>query len=324
MTPKAFIEERLARLSAPVEVPAFKDDAERAAYITKALLSKKFRKYAVDAEFGPHLENVLKNAFEKQGPIQLVQPFGGYKLWRLSEAPEADWAELFSMMFYAAWLKPVVAAYAPGAVFDFSSDDVVVERMNHIPKADTAAYKRSFEEAIAFLAPHLPKNLKFTFTPVGSRYTEEEFNAELDARMAAWQKENGGTLPEASAAEKKMMDLNARKTPEEEADPDYYGKNKLMHDSYMAVEKRRPYNRAPDKILAFTKQLPKGIALGTTKTSIAKYWAGVGALSRRGDSYIETVLSPDQLATAETSAEWVPLSFPGLSGKNFQNIRVIG
>jgi hypothetical protein len=321
MTPKDFIEERLRRLSTPTPPPVFKDDEERIDHIKKALLSKKFRKYAVDDEFGPHLDSVLRNAMAEGKPIQFVQPFGGYKLWRFEEAPEADWAELFAMMYYALWLKPVVEAYAPGVVFDFSSDDVVVERMNHIPKADTEAYKRTFEEVIAFLSTYLPKNLQFTFTPVGSRYTKEEFDTELDAKMAAWLQEHHGELPVASDADKAMMDLNAHKTPEEEADPEWYGKNKLMHDCYMTVDKRRPYNRAPDKILAFTKQLPKGIAIGTTKTSIAKYWAGVGALKRRDDSFIESVLSPDQLAS--TKAEWVSLSFPGLSGKNYQKIRVV-
>lgn len=321
MTPKEFIEGRLARLKTQSEAPSFSDDTERIAYISKALLSKKFRKYAVDDALLEHLPKSLALNMERKEPLKFVLPFGGYKLWRLAEAPEADWAELFTLMYYALWLKPVAEAYEHGVWFDFSSDDVVVERLNHITKEETEAYRKSFENIIAFLKPHLPPNLSFTFTPVGSRYTEEEFNAELNAKMEAWLKENGGKLPEASEKDKKMMDLNARKTPEEEADPEWYGKNKLMHDCYMAVEKRRPYNRAEDKVLVFTKPLPKGIAVGTTKTSIAKFWAGVGALVRRDDSYIETVLTPDQIASS--NAKWTECSLPNSSEKNLREIRIL-
>lgn len=321
MQPKAYIQERLKKLAPAARFSDFKSDEQLSEHIVKTALSKKFRKWAVDEDLLEHLKNAIRISFEKKEPIKFVMPFGGYKLWRFEEAPEVDWAELFTLMFYAAWLKPIADAYEPGVWFDFSSDDVVVERMDRISKADTEAYKRSFEEVISFLEEYIPNNLKFTFTPVGSRYAPGEFDAELDSIMAKYLEEHNGALPEATDEEKKMMDLNAHKNEEDMADPDWYGKNKLMHDSYMTVSKRRPYTRAEDKILAFTKVLPKGIAVGTTKTSIAKFWAGVGALKHKDDSYIETVLSPDQLRAANMT--WEDIHMPELTGKNFSKIRII-
>ena len=320
-SPQAYLEEKLKRLQIKTDIPSFKDEDELRAYITKAVLSKKFRKWAVDDELHAHLENAIKISFSKREPIKFVMPFGGYKLWRLDEAPEADWAELFSMMFYAAWLKPIAEAYEPGVWFDFSSDDVIVERLNNTPKADTEAYKGSFNKVISFLENCIPTNLKFTFTPVGSRYTEEEFDAELEQKIQEFMSENNGQLPSLTEPEVAMIDLNARPTEEQKADSLWHAKNKVIHDVYMGMSKRRPYTRTEDKILAFTKALPKGVAVGTTKTSTAKFWAGVGALKTRGDSYIETVLSPDQ--TTAASATWEDLSLDGLEGKNFNKIRVL-
>ena len=144
MSPDTFIQERLERLRGS-GTPSLLSEGDLTALVEKTVLSKKFRKYAVDDEFVPHLRNAVKLNFDKNEPIKFMFPFGGYKLWRLEEAPEADWAELFSMMYYAWWLKPIAQAYEPGIGFDFSSDDVIVEKLNHIPKADTAAYKASFE-----------------------------------------------------------------------------------------------------------------------------------------------------------------------------------
>jgi hypothetical protein len=66
---------------------------------------------------------------------------------------------------------------------------------------------------------------------------------------------------------------------------------------------------------------PNVIPIGTTKTSIVRFWVGVGALKRRGDSFIETILSPSQIE--KTKAEWTPVEIKGLNGKNFKKIRVI-
>ena len=321
MSPDTFIQERLERLRG-LRASAFLSEADLIVLVEKTVLSKKFRKYAVDDEFVPHLRNAVKTNFDRNEPIKFMFPFGGYKLWRLEEAPEADWAELFSMMYYTWWLKPIADAYEPGIWFDFSSDDVIVERLNHIPKADTAAYRASFERIINFLKGYMPENFTMTMTPAGLRYaSEEEFDADLKARMAEILADNGGKLPEVPEDEVAMIDLNANPTDEERLDPLWREKNKLLHDGYMAVTKRRPYNKMPEKISVFSKPFPKTIGVGTTKTSIAKFWAGVGALKRREESFIETVLTPDQIQSASTT--WEPISLEGLEGKNFNKIRVI-
>lgn len=319
--PNEYVLEALRELKIPsMEKPEVDSGEKMATFISKAILSKKFRKWSVDVDFLASLDRAVHINIQKSEPIKCALILGGYKLWSLEEAPEVDWAELFALIYYTEWLKPVLDNYPPGVWFDFSSDDVIVGRLDNIPKADTEAYKASFEKLIGFIQRYLPENMRFTFTPVGSRYTPEEFEADLRDKMDTMKKSLGG-MPEVSESEKKTIDLNARPREGEEKTYAWYQNNKLTHDAYMAVSKRRSYFRAEDKLVAFTKHLPNGIAIGTTKTSIAKFWAGVGVLKKKEDGFIESILSPEQLNKAHS--QWAPMEIKGLEGKNFSKIRII-
>jgi hypothetical protein len=63
------------------------------------------------------------------------------------------------------------------------------------------------------------------------------------------------------------------------------------------------------------------ITVGSTKKSYAKFWVGVGALEKSGDSFNEIVLTPSQLRSAKF--EWETMNLEGLRGKNFSKIRVV-
>ena len=170
MIPKEFIEYKLKELKSTSQKPVdFKSDKDLADFIFQIVMSKKFRKYKVTPDdYLNHIKGAIDSSIKNNLPIKFLFPFGGYKLWRLEEAPEADWAELFSMMYFAKWLKPITEVYKPGVHFDFSSDDIVVERLNNIPKSDTESYTKSFWLVVNFLEKYLPNNFKFTFTPVSS------------------------------------------------------------------------------------------------------------------------------------------------------------
>ena len=100
-------------------------------------------------------------------------------------------------------------------------------------------------------------------------------------------------------------------------------KIRLIHDAYINLKRERGYYFQPDKIAIFSQQLSSGmfLAVGTTKTSIAKFWVGAGILERRGENYIEHIFSPKQLASKKFTLEAV--SIKGLDSKNFKTIRVL-
>ena len=321
MTPKEFIEKKLSNLkSTEKAVSNLKSDKELADFIFKTVMSKKFRKFAVTPEYIPHIQNAIENSIKNNLPIKFVFPFGGYKLWRLEESPEADWAELFTLMYYAKWLKPVAEIYKPGVWFDFSSDDIVIERMNNISKKDTEIYAKSFNFILDFLKNYLPDNFKFTLTPVSSYYTPEEFEEDLKDKINTMQKELGG-LPVLDESDKRMVELNVRLKPGQDKDPFWREKVELVHRAYYTVSRRRPYTRSKEKILTFCTQIGNCVAVGTTKTSVAKFWPAVGALKKTEDDYQEYVLSPSQIEKIKSS--WSDISINGLSGKNFNKIRII-
>ncbi|MDD5721456.1 MAG: hypothetical protein PHT16_03355 [Candidatus Pacebacteria bacterium] len=283
-------------------------------------MSKKFRKFAVTPEYIPKIYEAIANSIKNNLPIKLIFPFGGYKLWRLEETPEADWSELFTLMYYTNWLKPIAEVYKPGVEFDFSSDEIIVERMNNIPKAYTDSYAKSFIAIVDFLKDYLPVNIKFTLTPVRSYYQPEEFEKDLKEKIILMEKELGG-LPKLDDRHKHMVELNVRLKPGQDKDPLWREKIELLHQSYYTVPKRRAYNRAKEKIIVFCMKMANCIPVGTTKTSVAKFWPGIGVLKKIGDSYQEYVLSPSQIASSKITKE--NISIKGLDSKNFKTIKIM-
>ncbi len=320
MSAKEYIESKLDELKSRESHAKIKSGQNLEDFILEVITSKKFRKYKINPiEYIDHIKGSISHSIKNNLPIRLVFPFGGYKLWRLEETPEADWAELFSMMYFAKWLKPIALAYKPGVYFDFSSDDVVVERMNNISKSDTERYAKSFKDVIGFLERFLPENFKFTLTPVSSYYSEVEFENELKEKISEMEGQLGG-LPVLDERHRKMVELNVKLNPDQDKDPLWKEKVELLHQSYYTLSKRRAYNRSKEKILAFCYRMDNCVAVGTTKTSIAKFWPGVGGLVKNGDDFDQHVLSPSQ--AGDKDFKWEEISISGLEGKNFHKIRV--
>jgi len=320
MNPKEFIEKRLNDLKSEKSELNLKSDQELADFIFKTIMSKKFRKFAVTPEYLSTIHFAIQNSIENNLPIKFIFPFGGYKLWRLEETPEADWAELFTLMYYVKWLKPIAQVYKPGVWFDFSSDDIIVERMNNIPKSDTERYYKSFNMVINFLQKYIPENIKFTMTPVSLRYTPEEFEEDLKDKLEVMQKEIGG-LPVLNDRTKHTVEMNVRLKPGQDQDPLWREKTELLHQAYYTISRRRAYNRAKDKIITFCNKMANCVPVGTAKTSIAKFWVGVGALKKTKDDFLEYILSPSQLESSKFTKE--DISIQGLDSKNFKTIRIV-
>lgn len=320
MKAQEFIENRLKELkSAEKTAVSFDLDKDLADFIFKSLMSKKFRKFSVNPEYIPQIREVIENSIKNKMPIKLIFPFGAYKLWRLEEAPEADWAELFTLIYYVKWLKPILEVYKPGICFDFSSDDVIVERINNIPKSDTESYAKSLNMIFSFLKNYLPENIKFTLTPVSSHYTPDEFERDLKEKISEMENNLGG-LPVLNDHVRRMVELNVRLKPGQDKDPLWREKVELVHQAYYTIPKRRAYNNTREKIKVFCIRMDNCIPIGTTKTSVAKFWPGVGALKKQGDSFQEFVLSPSQAKEYKFAIE--PISIEGLTGKNFNKIKI--
>ncbi len=318
MTPSHYVQQQLDMLSAPLPVPVIESGIEEKIYTL--LLSKKFRKYAVNPEYVEHIRSAIALNVSRGLPIKLTLVFGGYKLWRLPEAPEPDWAEVFSLIYYTNWLRPIAAIYKPGVIMDFYSDDVILEYMDNIPKSETEQYIAGFRNVLEFMKSYIPNNISFTLNRVGDQYRSyKDFIIELEQSIEDVKKTFGG-LPTLTPEQAKLVELNVRVKPGQTDDPKWKEKVFLIHEGYARVSKRRPYYRCPDKIFVITRPLKDSIAVGTTKTSVVKFWIGVGVLKKQGDSFVPHVYSPKQLSEGNFSIENIHVD--GLTGKNYTSMRV--
>ena len=314
MNAEEYILQRLEKMREPLGL-FHNDDVE--GQIVKLVLSKRFRKYSASNELVTHVKDVVHYCVSKGQPLNFTFLHGAYKLWRLDEAPEADWAELFALMYYTNYVKPICEIYEPGVWFDFFVDDWIIEIIDNITPQEISTYLKSYQNIINFLRPYQPKNLKMTITPVSTQFTSREtFDKSMAKNLKAIE------LPKLSDSEARMVELNVRLTNGQSDDPLWKEKIYRLHNAYLATKSEPGYHKdRSDKILVFNQPLPSGttISLGTTKSSIAKFWVGVGALKPSDESSREIILSPSQLQSAEFNWEQIDI---GLLGKNFKHIRV--
>lgn len=323
MTAQDYIQTKLNELKQPTitEKPANKAKLGDAIY--RALMSKKFRKYAASEELQAHVRSAIKLNVENNEPINITFLHGAYKLWRLEESPEVDWAELFSLMYYTRWVKSICEIYEPGVWFDFFVDDLIVPKLDNVPLEDIRTYIQTYQQLIDFLKPYRPPNLKMTINTVGDQFeSAEAFDQSLQRSLEKLTMETPGGLPELTDAQRAMVELNTKVTEEQSKDPLWREKVFHLHNAYSSVKAEPGYHKGrPEKILGFTSSLPMAIAVGSTKDSVAKFWVGVGALKPAGDEYRQIILSPSQLDNASFTKE--PVAINGLGGRNFETVRVL-
>lgn len=324
MNAQEYIQSKLDELKHPLGLPKPQNNYELESQILKALLSKKFRKYSASEELIAQVKSAIHINVEKNEPINITFLHGAYKLWRLEESPEADWAELFSLMHYSNWVKPVCEIYEPGVWFDFFVDDYIINRLDNIPMSNIQAYIDSYQSLINYLTNYQPSNLKMTITTVGSRFASEEaFDESLSSNLEKLTNETPNGLPVLNDTQRAMVELNTKPTDEQLKDPLWREKVFHLHNAYMATKAEPQYHKnRPEKIMAFTQPLPSGttISVGTTKDSIMKFWVGVGVLKPKNDSYRQVILSPSQLELAKYDWQEVKLK---IDGKNLNKIRVL-
>lgn len=324
MTAQEYIQTKLNELKEPVGLATPENNDQLAEGIFKALTSKKFRKYSVKAEYSEHIKGAIAENIKNNQPINLTFLGGAYKLWRLDESPESDWAELFACMYYIRWVRSICEIYLPGVWFDFFLDDVIVPRINNTPQEDVVTYTTSRQMLIDFLKPYMPVNLSMTLTSAGDQFASREaYEQSLEANIKKLSEKLPGGLPKLSDAQLATTELNVKATSEQLSDPKWREKVELIHSAYMMSKGETGYTTKPGKTRVFTQPLPTGtcLSVGSTKDSIMKFWVGVGVLKSRDESFRQLVLSLSQLEKVQF--DWEDVSIDGLDGKNFKKIRVI-
>lgn len=320
MTAQTYIQQRLDDLSTPANTGDVTGPIEDVIYAR--LMSKKFRKMKAGDPCVAITKRVVAKAVADNTPILVTECFGGNKLWRFDEAPEIDWAELFSLMYYVDWVKTVAAVHKPGVIFDYFSQDLAVERLDNITRQELDAYSATFVGMLTWIKPYLPQGVTVQYRRHREMFNDEsKYDDELEEAMKRYLKENSDQLPKLDDAARARTELNVRLKPGQDADPQWREKVELQHRALFMTPTLGTYLNYPDMAWTCPTYYEDSIVTGSTKRSIAKFWAGVGALERNGQGYAELVLTPKQLASAQFT--WEHVHFDGLAGKNFSKVRVL-
>lgn len=298
--------------------------AASAVLIRAKLLSKKFRKLKATPACLEAVDRVVNRAIATQRPIVLSTLFGGNKLWRFEEAPEVDWAEVFNLFYYIDWAKTIASVHKPGVIIDYYSQDISVETLNNVPRAETDTYSATYRALIIWLKPYLPAGVQIRYRRHLEDFADPHtYYDELKVAEAEILKENGGAYPKMTDAMRTATSMNVRLKPGQDADPLWQEKVELQHQAIFRTPTLCKLFAEPDRISLSPTDYEdsNSITTGSTKRSYAKFWAGVGALEKSNDAFHELVLTPKQLKAA--TFEWESMALPGLAGKNFQKIRIL-
>ncbi len=320
MTAQEHIQARLEKMKQPIQHVEVDGSLEDAVYAR--LMSKKFRKMKAGDPCVEITRRVVAKAVKEQTPILVTECFGGNKLWRFEEAPEVDWAELFSLFYFVDWMKYVAEVHKPGMIFDYFSQDLAVERLDNLTRKELDAYSDTFRDMIAFVEPYLPEGVSIQYRRHREMYDDEsKYDDELKIEMDKMLEENDGKLPEMDDESKARTELNVRPLDGQTDDPMWREKVELQHRALFNTPTLGTYLTFPDMVWTCPTWYDDSIVTGSTKKSIAKFWAGVGALQKKDDGYNDLVLTPKQLEAADFT--WEDVSFDGLRGKNFKRVRIV-
>src|SRR5687767_1656331 len=202
MTAQEYILSTLQELAQPIQMEGIGNTPLEDAIYAK-VMSKKFRKLKADDETVSMVKGAIELAIKEKKPVVISVVFGGNKLWRLDEAPEIDWAEVFSAVYFLRWMKSIASVYEYGAVLEYYSEDVVVEALNNVPRAQTDRHSETFISMLEWLKQYIPKGVSVNYRRYGEDYDDlRDFDVELKAAIEKVSKELGGKLPEMTDAQK--------------------------------------------------------------------------------------------------------------------------
>jgi hypothetical protein len=175
---------------------------------------------------------------------------------------------------------------------------------------------------LEFIAPYIPKGVTITYRRHIEEYEDPEvYYKELEEAKKQVLSDNNGNLPKMDEHMLAATQLNVKLKPGQADDPEWREKVELEHQAIFETKTLKKICDDPYKIWTCPTYYSDSVVTGSTKRSYAKFWAAVGVLKKENDSFVELVLTPKQLETADFT--WENIEIPGLEGKNFKKIRVV-
>lgn len=275
-------------------------------YIYSKLTTKKFRKSKMESECVARTQNAIKLRLQKNEPITVVYPQGGYKLWRFPSSPTVDWAEVFNIAYVLEYISHIAKAYKPGVHIVYYMHTLLMELHDNLTTEEIQAYVDSFENLLNNFRKHLPKNVKITILRDADLYEREEYFSALESGKAQAEKDYK-ELPKAKTDDlARMANLNIKwdgkedwtRLSQDEKNEKIYLASLYEMSATSQLKRVSEKVKSPENVLTFTKATKDFIGIGSTKASIAKYWVGFGVLQQKDESFLPIILTPSQYERA--------------------------
>ena len=287
----------------------------------RRLLAKKFRKSPVDTQLVDRITRTVSHCLAVGAPLRLFVPFGGYKSPASPEFPLAGWAELFAVAGLSAVLAPICEFHPPGAILEFSSDELIVPRLTGAPRPVLDTYRADFDRILALARPYLPANLGLRQTSLRDAYDGAELTrmiGDLGRRLA------GGWFPglPRQQQERLLRSAASNRFPAPPGTPTPVAELRRTvceHQAFLQVDDqcRSATFTDPGTIpVALRRGLAGWLHLGSNHRSATQFWIGFGVVDTLPRSPAAHILPPGRAAAVLPGVRYVPtpaIDVPGLT-----------
>lgn len=281
--------------------------------------SKKFRKWKIQPACEKRIKKAIETAILNKHELQVILPAGAYKLWRLPSFPEVDWAEFFNLSYVLKYLAPIWALYPKGVTFNYYLFTLLMQKSNNLSAEEVKLYIDSFQTLINLFLKFTPPNLKISIVKDVDFYAENEYFSILEKSLV-----NAATVFDQFPIERKEKYLkSSRLNIKGDADEEKIKLGALYEvaGNVDCFPKINEWVFDKDKIIIFPQSKTEFIGIGSTHSSITKYWTGFGVLEKNKDGFNDRILSPRQFEMVnKLTYDTVPTKIINL--KNFSDIQV--
>ena len=236
--------------------------------------------------------------------IEFSIPFGAYKNWRLSSYPYPDWAEIFNLKHMILFAIPIALSYPPGVILNYSYTSGVLERVSNLPTTSQELYITAFKKIIQYFKQIVPPNLKLALVDIRKYYNSKQLESELidnfNSNIKNWQSKycDEIRIKKLESAKNNLVingieDLSTLTSQELEK---RHIESAMWCDALDSLELRRGFNKYGHRIqLVYIRGPNHSLHIGSCRTANIQFVMGSGVIEKRHNSFIETIMSANQI-----------------------------
>jgi len=304
-------------------------------WITAKLVRSSFRRTSLKDTTKEFILKQVSQSVQKKKPIYIIACFGGYKHFWNPCHPQVEWAELFNLYSMAQYVAPILAAYEPGVILEYESEDVIISPMDNYPEEALEEYSKTFRKLLALFSKSLPHNFKVRLIRATEQYDKEKLFEKIEdilpAKKEEWSKFSESEIIQRTHRSDKNIMWKGREDWTGLSEKEKAKKVvdcKILNDAFYDADfdLRPDYFEGDDHIpVVFTfglgyENVGDWLILASTSSSFVDFWAGRGILEDRGDKMVLRILSQEQYRKIQKDLKKV--SFSAIPLENFKEVEV--